>query len=88
MRQSDVRICLGLGVRTYQYYEGDEHRPDYEMLIKAGRFVDVSTDYLLGRSQERLVETRRGRTHSPPLQGVLLIEGNSEKGDTCLLPPG
>ena len=56
MRQSDVANLLGIGVRTY--YEGDEHRPDYEMLIKLADLFDVSTDYLLGRSQERLVETR------------------------------
>ena len=58
MRQSDVANLLGIGVRTYQYYEGDEHRPDYEMLIRLADLFDVSTDYLLGRSQERSVETR------------------------------
>ena len=53
MRQSDVAEMLGIGVRTYQYYEGDEHRPDYEMLIALADFFGVSTDYLLGRSEER-----------------------------------
>ena len=53
MRQADVAKLLGIGVRTYQYYEGDEHRPDYEMLIKLADFFEVSTDYLLGRSEER-----------------------------------
>ena len=53
LRQSDVAKLLGIGVRTYQYYEGDEHRPDYEMLIKLADFFGVSTDYLLGRTGER-----------------------------------
>ena len=53
MRQADVAKLLGIGVRTYQYYEGDEHRPDYEMLIKLADFFEVSTDYLLGRTEER-----------------------------------
>lgn len=53
LRQSDVAKLLGIGVRTYQYYEGDDHRPDYEMLIALADFFDVSTDYLLGRSDER-----------------------------------
>ncbi|MCI9610132.1 MAG: helix-turn-helix transcriptional regulator [Oscillibacter sp.] len=53
MRQADAAKLLGIGVRTYQYYESDEHRPDYEMLIKLADFFGVSTDYLLGRSEER-----------------------------------
>ena len=53
LRQSDVAKLLGIGVRTYQYYEGDAHRPDYEMLMKLADFFEVSTDYLLGRSEER-----------------------------------
>lgn len=53
MRQADVAKLLGIGVRTYQYYEGDEHRPDYEMLIKLADFFEVSTDYLLGRTEKR-----------------------------------
>jgi transcriptional regulator with XRE-family HTH domain len=53
MRQADVAKLLGIGVRTYQYYESDEHRPDYEMLIALADFFGVSTDYLLGRSEER-----------------------------------
>lgn len=53
LRQSDVAKLLGIGVRTYQYYEGDEHRPDYEMLIKLADFFGVSTDYLLGRTEKQ-----------------------------------
>ena len=53
MRQADVAKLLGIGVRTYQYYESDEHRPDYEMLIALADFFGVSTDYLLVRSEER-----------------------------------
>lgn len=53
LRQSDVAEQLGIGVRTYQYYEGDQHRPDYEMLIALADFFGVSTDYLLGRSDKR-----------------------------------
>ena len=53
LRQSDVAKVLGIGVRTYQYYEGDDHRPDYEMLIALADFFGVTTDYLLGRSEER-----------------------------------
>ena len=53
LRQSDVARLLGIGVRTYQYYEGDDHRPDYEMMIALADLFGVSTDYLLGRTDER-----------------------------------
>ncbi|MCI8802880.1 MAG: helix-turn-helix transcriptional regulator [Oscillibacter sp.] len=53
LRQADVAKLLGIGVRTYQYYEGDDHRPDYEMLIALADFFGVTTDYLLGRSDVR-----------------------------------
>jgi len=53
LRQVDLANFLGIGTRTYQYYEGDDHRPDYEMLIALADFFDVTTDYLLGRSDER-----------------------------------
>lgn len=28
--QQGMADRLGVKIRTYQYYEGDEHRPDYE----------------------------------------------------------
>ena len=44
-------------LRSYQYYEQNYetggHRPDYETLVKLADYFDVTTDYLLGRSEER-----------------------------------
>ena len=54
--QQSVADYLGIKVRTYQYYEGDDHRPDYETLIKLADFFHVTTDYLLGRSDERGIQ--------------------------------
>ena len=44
---------LGIKTRTYQYYEADDHRPDYETLISLAEFFGVTTDYLLGYSDIR-----------------------------------
>ena len=44
---------LGLKLRAYQYYEGATHYPEVPNLIKLADFFEVSTDYLLGRSNER-----------------------------------
>ena len=51
--QQSVADYVGIKVRTYQYYEGDDHRPDYETLIKLADFFHVTTDYLLGRTDVR-----------------------------------
>lgn len=51
--QQNVADYLGVNLRTYQYYEGNDHRPDYETLIALADYFDVTTDYLLGRSDSR-----------------------------------
>ena len=48
--QSQVAEYLGLKLRAYQYYESGEHRPEYEKLMALADYFDVSTDYLLGRT--------------------------------------
>ena len=51
--QQGMADVLGIKIRTYQYYEGDDHRPDYETLIALADYFEVTTDYLLGRSDQR-----------------------------------
>lgn len=53
MTQQGMADYFGINLRTYQYYEGDDHRPDYETLIALADYFDVTTDYLLGRTDER-----------------------------------
>ncbi len=48
--QTQVADYLGLKLRAYQYYESGEHRPEYEKLMALADFFEVTTDYLLGRS--------------------------------------
>lgn len=52
-KQREMAEYLGLGLRTYQYYESATHYPDIPGLMKLADFFEVSTDYLLGRSDER-----------------------------------
>lgn len=51
--QQQMADFLQVGVRAYQYYEGAKHYPDVPGLIKMADLFGVSTDYLLGRSDER-----------------------------------
>ena len=51
--QKEVAQYLEVGLRAYQFYESATNYPNIPGLIKLADFFDVSTDYLLGRSQER-----------------------------------
>ncbi|MEY8260638.1 helix-turn-helix transcriptional regulator [Oscillospiraceae bacterium 50-60] len=44
---------LGVSQRAYLYYESATHYPDVAGLMKLADHFGVTTDYLLGRSQER-----------------------------------
>ena len=51
--QSKMADFLGIKLRSYQNYEGGSPRPDYEGLVALADYFDVTTDYLLGRSDVR-----------------------------------
>ncbi len=51
--QSQMADDLQCSLRAYQYYESATHYPEIPDLIKLADLFGVSTDYLLGRSDER-----------------------------------
>lgn len=48
--QKDIAEYLNLPLRTYQSYEYGEAEPSNETLVKLADYFDVTTDYLLGRT--------------------------------------
>lgn len=50
MTQNEVAQKIGINARTLGYYEKEDRRPSPEMLIKLANFYNVTTDYILGRS--------------------------------------
>ena len=48
--QKDVAIILGLSVAGYQRYEYGTRQPISDIIIKLAEYFQVSTDYLLGQS--------------------------------------
>lgn len=42
---------IGVSLRTYQRYEGGKAYPDYMHLVAIADFMQVPTDYLLGRDE-------------------------------------
>lgn len=52
LTQTDVANKLGILQQTYYKYETDKVKPSVEVIIKLANDYDVTTDYLLGRSDE------------------------------------
>lgn len=50
--QKEVAEYLHIAAHTYQNYEIGERRPNYECLVAIADYLDVTTDYLLGRTEE------------------------------------
>lgn len=44
---------IGLAESTISLYENSNRQPDFETLIKIANYFDVSTDFLLGRTNVR-----------------------------------
>ena len=49
--QKELAAYLYVTVATISNYEKGVHAPDYETLVKLADFFDVSTDYLLQRTE-------------------------------------
>ena len=53
LTQREMAEACSVKLRTYQDYEYDKSYPTVAGLIFLADFFDVSTDYLLGRSDRR-----------------------------------
>lgn len=80
LKQKDVADTLGLKQPTYQVYEA-KSIPSAAIIIKLADAYDVSTDYLLGRSDEprppkfdektlNLIRAMQAFQSAPPAQGT------------------
>lgn len=43
---------LGINLRSYRNYESGDREPSFDMLVKIAEKLEVTTDYLLGRTDE------------------------------------
>lgn len=48
--QKDIANAIGISLRAYQYYESGERKPDIDILEKLADYFEVSSDYLLSRT--------------------------------------
>ncbi|WP_432702942.1 helix-turn-helix domain-containing protein [Lysinibacillus sphaericus] len=55
MSQKEFAKFFGLAESTISMYERDERRPDFDLLNKFADYFEVSTDYLLGRTDSSTI---------------------------------
>ena len=53
LTQGDIAKVFNIPIRTYASYENNERELNSELLIRFADFFNVSTDYLLGISQQK-----------------------------------
>lgn len=59
INQSELGEIIGISPSTVGMYERDKRFPDKDILGKIADFFEVSTDYLLGRTDERNLNKER-----------------------------
>lgn len=52
LSQGDLSERMGMNKSSLAMYEIDQREPNFETLVKFANFFDVTTDYLLGRTDE------------------------------------
>lgn len=53
LTQADVAEKIGITRPAYTAYETGKRQPDFDILQKLATLFDVSTDYLLGRTDDK-----------------------------------
>lgn len=56
LRQDQLASLVHVEKSSISMYENDFRQPSYEVLIRYAEVFHVSTDYLLGRSNDRLLD--------------------------------
>ena len=51
-QQKDMAKFLDIRTRSYQAYEGGEREPSIDRLIAIADYLEVSLDYLVGRTDQ------------------------------------
>jgi transcriptional regulator with XRE-family HTH domain len=53
LKQDEAASLLGISYRNYQRLEADGEKPQYDTLLKLADTYQVSTDWLMGRTEDR-----------------------------------
>lgn len=86
LSQKEFAERMGLNPSTIANYESGKREPDYELLVKFADFFGVSTDYLLGRSDNPQMTEIEIAIRGLPLetQKLLLDKDNAIPALDCV----
>jgi transcriptional regulator with XRE-family HTH domain len=71
LTQESIADKLGLASSSYALYEQGRREPDLDTLKKLADIFDVTTDYLLGRTDHKQTEILEGDQLPPKLRGII-----------------
>ena len=85
LTQAEMAKEIGISQSTYALYETDKRQPDYDKLFSIAQYFAVSTDYLLGVSDDpRPTNPSTGKSASAretrQLEQLLEMDGLTFKG--------
>ena len=72
LKQTDMASFLELNIRTYQDYEYGNVIPNAVMITKLADYFDVTTDYLLGRTNHWI--DKEGTLHTKVPVDILNLD--------------
>ncbi|MFW9968593.1 MAG: helix-turn-helix domain-containing protein [Candidatus Odinarchaeota archaeon] len=55
----EISKIFNVSKSTISNYENDIRKPDYEMIKRLAEFYDVSTDYIIGNTDDRNIEVMK-----------------------------
>ena len=72
LRQDQVARLVGVSKGAISAYETDIRQPAYDVLIRLANLYRVSTDYLLGRTDDRTLDISGLSTHEAAMISELV----------------
>ena len=81
LTQEEMAKVLGYSRQRYNFYETGKREPDNETIVKLADFFEVSTDYLLGTTDDPTSPTKE----KDPLEGLkFALWGHGDVTDEML----
>jgi len=78
LTQKKIAEAIGIAVRNYQRLESDNN-PSVETVIKLADYFNVSTDYLLGRSDNQGVVYSTRTKFAERLESLRIKKANTQR---------
>ena len=72
LRQDQVARLVGVSKGAISAYETDIRQPSYDVLIRLANLYRVSTDYLLGRTDDRMLDISGLSAHEAAMVSELV----------------